>query len=277
MKNIPKTINLYWDRSPMAFLQTLTIDSFCKYNPDWNINVYIPDQPFTGGQNYVPNYTGKDYFSRVENNPRVNIVNFDLNDFGVRPDIHDILRADIFKYRLMYEVGGVYADFDIIWLKPMSHFYNIEYIGNTPIDDVSAVVSFIKETQGGHSIGIMIHRKHDPYAKALVELSQQVKPPFSHEVFGSPMISRVYPSLSSMSSFENIVAVKHETYYPYDIHPPNPTIHKLYNDNDLSCINNNVICLHWYNGHRLSKLYINTEGHTRSCSMTTLLKEEGYI
>lgn len=277
MKKIPKILNLYWDRSSMSLLQTFTIDSFCKYNTNWKINVYIPKQRYVGGAHYVPEYTGKDFFSRVENNPRVNIIDFDLKDYDVDLNLHDILRADIFKYRLMYECGGVYSDFDVIWLKPMEHFRNIKYYGDTDIDDVDAIVSFIKETTGGHSIGIMVHRKHDPYALSLVNLTKQVKPPHGHEVFGSSMISAKYPTLASLSGFENIIGVKHETYYPYNIHPHNKTIQKLYIGNDLGYINNNVMCLHWYNGHVLSKQYINCNGINKDCSMTTILKNEGYI
>jgi hypothetical protein len=159
----------------------------------------------------------------------------------------------------------------------MEHFRNIEYYGSTPIDEVSAVVSLIKETAGGHSIGIMIHAKHDPYALALVNLTKQVKPPYGHEVFGSVMISAVYPTLESLAGFEGLIGVKHLTYYPYDIHPPKPTFNKLYLENDLSFITNDVMCLHWYNGKDLSKLYVNRNGVAYDCSMTTVLKNEGYI
>ena len=86
-----------------------------------------------------------------------------------------------------------------------------------------------------------------------------------------------YPTLESLSIFEGVIGARFETYYPYNIHPPTPTIQKLYLENDLSCINNNVICVHWYNGHVLSKQYVNGDGFNRDCSMTTILKNEGCI
>lgn len=277
MDTIPKILHLYWDRSPMSLLQTLTVYTFHKYNPDWVINVYIPKQPYIGSASFIPNYSGKDYFHLVEQADYINIVEVDLNDYGIDPALHNILRSDILRYHLLYNHGGVWSDFDVIWLKPMTHFHNIEYYGNTPINDVNAVVSFVRGVYGGHSIGIMVHAKHDPYAKALVELTKKVKPPYSHEVFGGSMINSKYPTLESLSCFKNIIGVRFETYYPYNIHPPGPTIQNLYKVNDLSCINNNVICLHWYNGHVLSKHYINGDGFYRNCSMTTILKNEGYI
>lgn len=268
---------MYWDRSPMSILQALTAVSFNRYNPDWEINVYVPKQSYTGNSKYIPNYVGKDYFYLVEQIKAVNIVEVNLNDYSIDTGLHNILRSDILRYHLLYDVGGVWSDFDVIWLKPMEHFRNIEYYGDTPINEVSTIVSLIKEKGGGHSIGIMVHSKHDQYALALINLTKQVKPPYGHETFGSVMISSVYPTLDSLAGFENLIGVKHETYYPYDIHPPNPTFNKLYLENDLSYINNNVMCLHWYNGKELSKQYVNGNGFKRNCSMTTILKNEGYI
>ena len=277
MDKIPKILHMYWDRTSMSQLQTFTVDTFHKHNPDWTINVYIPKQPYTGPSRYIPNYVGKDYFYLVEQSRYVNIVDVDLNDYDIAIGLHNILRSDILRYNLLYNHGGVWSDFDVIWLKPMDHFRNIEYYGDTPINDVNAVVSLVNGSHGGHSIGIMIHCKHDQYAKALIDLTKKVKPPYGHEVFGGGMLNSKYLTLKSLACFENIIGVRFETYYPYNIHPPNTTIQKLYKENDLSCINNNVICVHWYNGHVLSKQYINGDGFNRNCSMTTILRNEGCI
>ena len=277
MRKIPKILHMYWDRSSMSWLQALTTVSFHRYNPDWVINVYVPKQSYAGGAHYIPNYSGKDYFYMVEQSNYVNIIEIDLNDYGIDPGLHNILRSDILRYHLLYEQGGVWSDFDVVWLKPMDYFDGIEYLGSTPPDEITAVVSLIKGVVGWHSIGVLIHTQYDKYAKALIELTNQVKPPYSHEVFGSTMISAKYPTLESMLHFKGLVGVKHETYYPYDIHPPNPTLDKLYLDNDLSFITKNTMCLHWYNGKELSKQYVNYNGYKRNCSMTLILKEEGYI
>jgi hypothetical protein len=277
MRRIPHILHLYWDKTPMSWLQSLTPISFNKYNPDWTINVYVPKQKYAGGAKYIPNYTGKDYFHLVEEATYVNIVEVNLDDYGINLNLHNILRSDILRYHLLYNHGGVWSDFDVLWLKPMTHFHNIEYHGDTPIEDVTAVVSLIHSTHGGHSIGIMIHCQYDAYAKELVEMAKKVTPPFGHETFGSLMISNKYPTMESLAGFKGLIGVKDETYYPYRIHPPGATFNKLYSATDLSLITNNVICLHWYNGKKWSKDYVNGNGLKRPCSMTTILKNEGYI
>jgi hypothetical protein len=263
----------------MSMLQTFTVTSFHKYNPDWEITIHMPEKKYDGNMrfNFIPDYVGEDYFHTISGLDYVNINIIDLDAYGIRKDIHDILRSDIFRYHILYDEGGVWSDFDVIWLKPMEYFNNIEVHGNGPVIEADAIVSFIKGTTGGHSIGILIHRQYDKYAKALVEATKKVKPPFSHEVFGGTMLNNNFPTLESMSKFGNIVGARFETYYPYNIHPPRPTIQKLYQGVDISCINDNVMCVHWYNGHILSKNYVNNDGFKRDCSMTTILKTEGHI
>ena len=279
MKRIPKELHLYWDGSSMSQLQSFTVTTFHKINPDWNINIYMPEVKYEGSMrfNFIPNYTGPDYFYLLEQLDYVNIMTIDLNHYGINKNLPDILRSDIFRYYILYDVGGVWSDFDIIWLKPMEHFRNIEYYGDSHIEDVNTIVSFIYGTYGGHSIGVLIHCKNDPYILSLIEATKRVKLPYSHEIFGGSMLNTNYPTLESLNIFKNVVGAKFETYYPYNIHPPKPTIRRLYLENDLSCINNNVMCVHWYNGHKLSKQYVNGDGFNRGCSMTTILKNEGCI
>ena len=278
MNRIPKELHLYWDGSPMSYLQALTAVSFHELNPDWIINLYIPKQGYSGSDRYIPDYLGDDYFHLVRDSHYVNVLYIDLEDYGIDANLHNILRSDIFRYHILYTIGGVWSDFDVIWLKPMDHFRNIDYHGDTPIEDINTVVSFIHGTGGGHSIGILIHCRHDPYMAAMVDLCKKVKPPYSHEVFGGELMNRNFPDLKSYEQFGNVVGARFETYYPYNIHPPNQTIQNLYiGEYPEPLEDNNVMCLHWYNGHVLSKQYVNNNGYKIPCTMTTLLKQKGYI
>jgi hypothetical protein len=279
MKRIPKILHLYWDLGPMSFLQALTTVSFRKHNPDWQINCYVPKQNYSGSAKYIPDYKGKDHFAMATSVSGVNVIEVDLDDYDIDHGHHNILRSDIFRYHKLYECGGVWSDFDVIWLKPVEEFANTAYFGTTAPNMISAVVSFIRGTYGGHSIGILMHSKQDPYIGSVVELTKTVTPPFQHESFGALMLSSAYPTLDSIiAKFPNTVGARFETYYPYSIHPHNKIIHRLYNGTHLPPVQSpNVICLHWYNGHVLSKAYVNNNGLQKQCTMTKLLAREGYL
>lgn len=270
MINIPKKLHLYWGGSKMSQTQTLTVQTFHKLNPDWEINVYVPKQEYLGDLKYIPDYTGEDFFPMVRKMDYVNIRVVDLDDHDISHDLHNILRSDILRYHILYEQGGVWSDFDIIWLKPMDHFYNIKYVGDVPMADISGIVCFNGGTGGWHSIGVMVHCKKDDYILSLIEQTESIKPPYKHQSFGAVMINAMYPNFASLKKFPNIIGALFKTYYPFGV----PDLQPLYTKTELDRIADDVMCVHWYNGHSLSKEYINKKmfDSGRPCSMTEILK-----
>jgi hypothetical protein len=278
MKNIPKILHLYWDLSPMSELQTFTVTTFHRLNPDWQINVYVPMQHYAGCKTYVPDYIGKDYFPLIERMPFVSVIAINLELYGINLGLHDILRSDIFRYKILYDKGGVWSDFDVIWLKPMSYMGKIQSFGNVSIDDMDACVCMYKTTEPHHNISIMISRPGSEFIKSLIDetdkLQAAMPDELDHQLFGTNMLDRLYPTLHSITSrFNDVVGLKYETFYPYSIFDMN----RLWLRSDLSVINDNVMCVHWFNGHRLSKDYINDHSPILDCSMRAILKRENLI
>ena len=275
MRTIPKLCHIYWDKSPMALLQIFTVVSFHKYNPDWKIIVYLTKQSYKelGPNIYVPDYTGPDYFYMIEKLDYVEIKEIDLVEYGVPLDAHSCQGSDNFRREILYREGGVYSDFDVIWLKPMSEFVNIDCIGDA--NDFESIVSFYEYTHGFHNVSNLISESGSSYIYSLIEEQRKVKPPYDHQAFGSVMLNNKYPDLNSITSkFPRILAIKYETFYPYN------TFHmdKLFVHEDLNPLNSkNVMCIHWFNGNGFSKQYINTEDYHRECSMTSIMKREGYL
>jgi GT2 family glycosyltransferase len=278
LSRIPKKLHLYWDRtSRMSKLQTFTIDSFHRLNPDWPIYIYRPIQDYIGSDSYIPDYAGEDSFHIVENKEYVNIINIDIRDYGISLDLHNILRSDILRYHLLYNYGGVWSDFDVIWLRPMDYFHNIEYIGNATPDEIGSVVSMRYTTTSEHNISVMMSSVKNEFIKSLVDKTNEIQNSSQvrrHQMFGTEMLDRLYPNLSDVTTkFPDVVGLNYETFFPYSI----LNMTALYDRNDLHYINNNVMCIHWFNGNVLSKKFVNEDGYKKDCSMTSVLKKEGYI
>lgn len=266
--DVPKILHLYWDRSPMSKLQTLTPITFHKQNPDWKINLYIPKQKYIGNAKYVPIYTGKDYFNIVEKLSYINIIEFDLKDYGIREDIHNILRSDIFRYHILYDYGGVWSDFDVIWLKPISHIIDIDHVNN--ISKFGFSVCFFEDIISHHNIGILIAVKNHLFYKELlvqVDIESKRVQKLAHQIFGVELWHILYPKLSSLlKKHKDCLGIKYKTFYPYSIF----ALNKLYKKNDISVVDEDTICIHWFNGHSLTKDYINNN-YNQECSMTYFL------
>ena len=263
MNTIPKQLHLYWDRSPMSMLQVYTITSFHKLNPDWDINVYIAYSDIKSEFNYIPDYTGDNYFHLIAKLNYVYVSIVDLKKYNINNKLHNILKSDVFRYNILYDIGGVWCDFDVLWLKP------IDSLTETGAE---SLVSFYNTTYGFHSIGIMMSTVGGKYMKSLIDecdrilknLNLDVRP--GHQIFGSTMLNRMYPTYDDIK-IENIDAIKQETFYPYSIF----NLDALYNKTDLSFINDNVLCVHWFNGHKLSKDFVNN-GMKKECSMKKLIE-----
>ena len=288
LKRIPKILHLYWDRSPMSILQLLTPLTFHNENPEWEINLYIPKQNYSGNSNYIPDYTGEDYFPLVKDLPFVNVVNIDIEEYGIRKDLHNILRSDIFRYHKLYEDGGVWSDFDVIWLKPIKHINDIEHVNK--IDQIGMTVCFNKDSFGHHSIGILISEKNHLFYKHLIEQADIVQKKyknlqilpyknqkqqlfrkeqhFPHQSFGVVLWEKLGSNLIEfLNNYDSCLGIKYSTFYPYSIYD----LKKLYLEEDMSVINKDVLCVHWFNGHELSKEYINNRLFNKKCSMSTII------
>lgn len=269
---IPKICHLYWDGHPMSLLNTYTPLTFHRQNPDWRIIVYLTKQKYNeiAENNFVKEYSGSDYFHLVQAMDFVEIKEIDLIEYGINMAVPACSGSDIFRRNILYEFGGVYSDFDVLWLKPIEHIKNIECIGNP--NDFQHIVSFYNYTYGFHNVSNLISEPQSSFLKSLIDYQETILPPYEHQSYGSSMLNKIYPTLNSINH-DRMLAIKYETFYPYSIYD----LSRLYKQNDLSVINNNVLCIHYFNGSDLTLEYMNTENFNKDCSMTTILKNEGLL
>jgi hypothetical protein len=277
MKNIPKLCHLYWDRSKMSRLQVFTVESFHKINPDWKIFVYVPIQKYEQNDRYTHIYTGKDYFHLVEEMDYVTIINVDLDVYGIRKDLHNILRSDILRYHLLYDNGGVWLDFDIIWLKPIELLSDI--CGNSNFTLSVCEFKEPKKERNHYPIGVLVAAKKGPFYKNLIDRCNVIQASNigdkEFQSYGAPMIKELFTSSEDiLNKYEGSISIDYNVFYPYDVY----SLKSLYKGTDLSVLTGNVLCLHWFNGYVLSKRYINGDLFSKNepCCMTDILKREGY-
>jgi len=262
----------------MSLLSALSVVSFHRYNPDWRIVVCLPAKDYKDINtnilfpfHQIP-YKGDDCFGLIKSLPYVEIQLLDTEKFEKRK-IHSILISDIWRRENLYINGGVYSDFDVIWLKPMSHIINVDCIGNP--NDFEGIVSFYELTHSFHNISNMVTEPGSIFLDSLIQESYRKSPPYGDQTFGADMLNALYPNWNSVvSRFPRMLAIPYETFYPYSTF----NLKQLFSEDDLTPLKSkNVMCIHWFYGNSLSKEYLNENGLKRDCSMTSVLKKEGYI
>lgn len=137
---IPKKMYFFWANDSMSWLRYMTLYSFKKLNPDWEVELHYckPNQVVHKPWKDSPtqdffNFQGKDYFPEVQN------LGIAVKEWSVESidgkDWENIFcsshKSNIFKWQKMTVNGGFYSDLDILFLKPMNEYY--EKVKNTDL------------------------------------------------------------------------------------------------------------------------------------------------
>lgn len=118
---ITKVLHLYWGKNqPLSFLRYMTIWSFARYNPDWEIRLWVPSvpsnlSPWTTGEQ-SSKYDGIDYLPKLGKYTHI----FDFESVGINSELSEVHRSDLIRWFLLGLYGGVWSDMDILYTAPMS-------------------------------------------------------------------------------------------------------------------------------------------------------------
>ena len=255
--NYPKLLHLYWDLSNFSYLNLLTIISFNKYNFGWKINIYCPINPNkekTWDTNeQKEQYKGKNYFSELSNINNVNIhyINFDNIPFKYK-EAPEVIKSDYFRYYILNRFGGVWSDFDIIYLNNIEKNYN-----NNKNDFIlytyqagSGVPSF--------PVGFFISKPQSFGSYFLLQDINAYYDKSNHQCLGAEMVKkkmfrhRQHPPEKFCKGMKLDNA---DVYLPIKYNELDKLFNKIENvDKKLF---NKCIGIHWFNGSAEAKKYSN--------------------
>lgn len=238
---------------PMSRLQSLTPLSFKRLNPDWQIILHLIRANELGENTYTPNYDGPDYFNRALDS--IDIINEVIID---KDDKHGILLSDIIRVQKLYEQGGVYSDFDVIWLERMSDF---------PYSDFETTLCY--HPTGHINQSVIVSEPGGGFLRKVLEEQMKLRPPYEYQAFNTDLLLRLFPDKNQVNNeFPRVQIIPYELFYPYSIYE----LEKLYTECDLTPLESNPHCIHWFNGHEFSREYSDDNSFSRKCSMSTILR-----
>ena len=109
----------------------MTLYSFRKMNPDWEIVLYISSNDIKnkGWKSYenqdYHQYKGDNYFNKLKDlNIKIEKAEFPKEIQEKLKNISPIHESDLFRYYQLYLNGGFYCDMDVLFFKPIDNFYN---------------------------------------------------------------------------------------------------------------------------------------------------------
>jgi hypothetical protein len=258
---IPKIAHFYWGGDFLPYMRYLTIVSFIRYNPDWQVILYIPKTTIKekswGSHEQKYSILGKNYLTELKSLP-IQITIFDFESIGISNSLSEVHKSDFLRWYLLYTVGGLWSDMDILYFKPIPAF----------TFDVGICIC-----PYGHSIGFLPAKARSLYYKKVLQTARSFYDKQKYQGAGATVLNRYFKRVSDiLISFKDCIYhnLSMDIVYAYDA----KNIKQIFCSRSASKFTKNSIGIHWYAGDILAGKFMNGKGSP--CLLEDLCKKEGY-
>ena len=258
--NIPKILHVYWGGGNLPYIRYMTVRSFMNHNPDWEVNLWHPENMITVKTEGVC----EDYLPELMALPITKTV-FDARNHGFHVEMSPAQTSDLVSYYVLSTAGGVWADMDIIFFKPIS-----DLAVNTPTNANKETFVCIS---GHHSIGFLMGCVNNKFFNHIISLSKQNFNRIDNQSIGATMLNKHFPRIESVNRISSVVNIDTDAVYAYNWKDT-----KDYLTNKMK-FTEHSIGAHWYGGYTTiwDDFYKNTNGGLENLSnniIGNLLKNE---
>ena len=261
LKKIPKIAHFYWGGSKLSFLRYLSLKSFKRLNPDWQVILHVPkyissSEPTWLSEEQKYSNISKNYFDLEKiKNLEISINEHDFSEYFFDNNTHEVHKSDFLRWKILSTVGGLWSDIDILYLNSIDVLLE-------NIEDKSECELFLcpYKDNGKHTIGFLLGSSNNLFFDEIFSLAKENYDPTRYQSIGSELIMNRY---HSRIKIHKKFGAKYFSFLDdrcvYSIGPKE--VEKFYNLNDdeiLTYINDkNIVGFHWYAGHPKSQNFEN--------------------
>ncbi len=262
----------------MSYLNYMTVVSLHKHNPDYEIRVYTPavkskiSNTWASPEQKVK-YVGKDYWPIVQDLDYVKVRKVDFSKVNIPNDISEIHRSDFLRYILLGDTGGIWSDFDILYLKPLDDI-NLCWCQSTK-DETDTVLSF----DGRHFIiGFFMASQDNEFFKTIFAKAVANFKGSGYQSIGCSLLMGLFRNMDDVAQkfpklkFGNL---DKQSLYPIFYESMHLLFDNQHKQEGLKLLHpTNTIGIHWYNGHSSAKDFCNRYNPEKpiDCLITDLIK-----
>jgi hypothetical protein len=244
---IPRICFTFWEGSQLSKLHYYTIYSLVKYNPDMRIIIYtslkktekLRDWSSHEHKVKIINIVSFESILSISNNIKLIEIDFE-SEYNLSSNISVVYKADFTRIAKLYEHGGVWFDFDILFVKPIPKYffesgidiYYFSYLGTIPT-------------------GLFIISPENEIVKLILEAAKErINNPDSYQTIGPCIWDEFFKA--NLELLNNSVCLPNSVVYPYISEELKDLFLKR---KDL--LKDDTIGIHWYNGAVIAKEYVN--------------------
>lgn len=252
--NLPKNIYFYWGNKTMSFFRYMSLYSFKKFNPDWNVILIKRKNPIIISFEYpweerldALYFKGEDCFDLVDD--------LDITIEYLEDEYPEITKShlsenhisDLLLFKIIGEKGGIVSDTDILYYKPI----NYEKIKNIDV----GIISFQGYPKEDYiPLSFMLGKPN----KFFKEMYERFKSKINLKVWdNSPSLMDSFKQIKNKFKNLNVVRLPSHLVFPFSETEKEP--HEYF----ISMFRNNVqipkdsIGMHWYGANPNSQRFNN--------------------
>ena len=251
----PKLLFLYWDGSPLSYLNYLTVITFNKYNPEWKIIVFKPlikteGISWKGAENKIL-YNKTDHFDKLLNISNITISYVDLTKIGFDNNASEVIKSDYFRYYILEKYGGLWSDFDIIYTDSIEQKMNFK--DDSVIFKCTGFHDLKRKLHPFHyfPIGLFLTKAKSSLFKFITQQCIKFYDSSQYQSIGATMWNYLFKINEDVFNIQNSVSILDNTYYlPFQCNEIDTFLDNL----DL-ILPPTTVGIHWFNGGVRSKQY----------------------
>ena len=256
LTRIPRIAHFYWGGERTSYLRYLSVASFQRVNPDWEVRVYVPATvtsaadatSWTTRECYEgDHFFGHDYTRDLFALPGVQCCEVRFDAWPEIACARETFKADLFRWHILSGVGGLYSDADIVYHRPIS-----AASFNTAAN-CDAEIGFCRH-YGVHFIGFLLSAPGAPFFSTAASIAPRAFDVRNYQSIGSHLLNDLYPTDAAITARHGAVAkvnVPMDVVYAYDWR----VIDQMHAPGDLDTLPADAIGIHWYGGANSSQEY----------------------
>jgi hypothetical protein len=226
-----------------------------RYNPDWQVILWMPVIPgavVTWEKGGALDYklSCKNYIDELMDLP-IKRTYFDISQYGFNNLISEVHKSDFLRLVLLGTYGGVWADMDILFFKPMTDLL-VNILENKDKE------SFVCHSHYGYTNAFMMSTEENKLFNNLAAAAKNNFNPSEHQCLGLDLFNKYYRELKMMGPLA--INIGMDAVMMHDI----IHIEDIYNGSKAR-FTEGSIGMHWYAGHQLSGKFLReTDGGLRN-------------
>ena len=234
---IPRHAYFYWGGTRLSYLRYLTLHSFLRWNPNWDVTLFTPVRPCDrttwATHEQKTEVVGRDYWDEAK---RLSIVisKVDFTRFGLPANVPDVIRSDFLRLHLLADQGGCWSDMDILYLAPIDQADCLE---------ADLVLCFHRY----YSIGLMMSAGRSGFFADLRTQALDHLDLSRYQCIGSPFYKERYPSLSAVQ--QQFPSMRMHNLPMHVVYPWNcRQLGEAFEDEGKYVLPRGTVGIHWYAG-----------------------------